>query len=313
MIIGVPKEIKDMENRVGVTPAGVQELTNLGNKVIIQSGAGNGSGFSDESYKNTGAEIVKKASDVWSAEMVYKVKEPLFEEFKFFRPELILFTYLHLAAEKSLTNSLLESKVDCIAYETVQSKDGSLPLLTPMSEVAGRMSVQIGAHFLEKTQGGQGVLLGGVPGVNPSNVVIIGGGVVGINAAKMALGMGARVILLDKNLERLRYLDDIFKGRLELIISNGLNISDMVENADLLIGAVLIPGTKAPNLVTEKMVKNMKNGSVIVDVAIDQGGCIETIDHVTYHSNPIYIKHGIVHYSVGNMPLLMQLFLMHCL
>jgi len=233
--------------------------------------------------------------------MVYKVKEPLADEYNYFRDDLLLFTYLHLAAEGPLTNALIESKTTSIAYETVQLKD-TLPLLTPMSEVAGRMAVQVGARFLEKPQGGQGVLLGGVPGVEPAGVVIIGGGVVGINSAKMAVGLGAKVTIIDISPERLRYLDDVFNGRVQLIMSNSFNIAKEVEKADLLIGGVLIPGKKAPHLVSEGMVKTMKKGSVIVDVAIDQGGCIETIDRVTYHNNPVYERHGVVHYSVGNMP-----------
>ena len=302
MIIGVPKEIKEMENRVGATPAGVNELTRRNNRVLVESGAGQGSGFPDEAYRGAGAEIVSGAAEVWTAEMVYKVKEPLADEFGFFRSDLLLFTYLHLAAEVPLTSALVESKMNSIAYETVQLADGSLPLLTPMSEVAGRMAIQVGARFLEKPQGGQGVLLGGVPGVHPARVVVIGGGVVGINSAKMAVGMGAAVTILDISAERLRYLDDVFQGRVELIASNSFNIADAVKTADLLVGGVLIPGAKAPHLVTEEMVKTMKKGSVIVDVAIDQGGCIETIDHVTYHSDPVYERHGVIHYSVGNMP-----------
>ena len=302
MIIGVPKEIKEMENRVGATPAGVNELTRRGNQVLVEVGAGTGSGFSDEAYREAGAKITGNVNEVWDAEMVYKVKEPLSDEFGYFRSDLLLFTYLHLAAEGPLTKALVENKVSGVAYETVQMDDGSLPLLTPMSEVAGRMAVQVGARFLEKPQGGQGVLLGGVSGVHPATVVIIGGGVVGINSAKMAVGMGARVKILDISADRLRYLDDVFQGRAELIMSNSYNIAEAVKSADLLVGGVLIPGAKAPHLVTESMVKTMKPGSVIVDVAIDQGGCIETIDHVTYHSNPIYERHGVVHYSVGNMP-----------
>ena len=281
-----------MENRVGATPAGVNELARRGNQVLVEAGAGTGSGFSDEAYRDAGAKITGNVKEVWDAEMVYKVKEPLSDEFGYFRSDLLLFTYLHLAAEGPLTKALVENKVSGVAYETVQMDDGSLPLLTPMSEVAGRMAVQVGARFLEKPQGGQGVLLGGVPGVHPATVVIIGGGVVGINSAKMAVGMGARVTILDISADRLRYLDDVFQGRAELIMSNSYNIAEAVKSADLLVGGVLIPGAKAPHLVTESMVKTMKPGSVIVDVAIDQGGCIETIDHVTYHSNPIYERHG---------------------
>ena len=302
MRIGIPKEIKEMENRVGATPAGVSELVRNGHQVIVEKNAGVGSGFEDFEYKEAGGELVNTSSEVWSSEMVYKVKEPLPDEYGFFRKDLLLFTYLHLAAEGELTKALINSKTTSIAYETVQLPNRSLPLLTPMSEVAGRMAVQVGARFLEKPQGGQGVLLGGVPGVEPANVIIIGGGVVGINSAKMAIGLGAKVTILDLNADRLRYLDDVFNGRLELVMSNSYNIAKQVIKADLLIGGVLIPGTKAPHLVTEDMVKSMKNGSVIVDVAIDQGGCIETIDRVTYHSDPIYEKHGVIHYSVGNMP-----------
>ena len=301
MHIGVPREIKEMENRVGVTPAGVSELVREGHLVFVETNAGDGSGFSNQEYKEAGASIVDNASEIWSCEMVYKVKEPLADEYNYFRDDLLLFTYLHLAAEGPLTNALMESKTTSIAYETVQLND-TLPLLTPMSEVAGRMAVQVGARFLEKPQGGQGVLLGGVPGVEPACVVIIGGGVVGINSAKMAVGLGAKVTIIDISPERLRYLDDVFNGRVQLIMSNSFNIAKEVEKADLLIGGVLIPGKKAPHLVSEGMVKTMKKGSVIVDVAIDQGGCIETIDRVTYHNNPVYERHGVVHYSVGNMP-----------
>ena len=301
MRIGVPREIKEMENRVGVTPAGVSELAGNGHQVFIETNAGVGSGFSNQEYKEAGASVVDNASEIWSCEMVYKVKEPLTDEYNYFRDDLLLFTYLHLAAEGPLTNALMNSKTTSIAYETVQLND-TLPLLTPMSEVAGRMAVQVGARFLEKPQGGQGVLLGGVPGVEPADVVIIGGGVVGINSAKMAIGLGAKVTIIDISPERLRYLDDVFNGRVQLIMSNSFNIAKEVKKADLLIGGVLIPGKKAPHLVTKEMVKTMKKGSVIVDVAIDQGGCIETIDRVTYHNNPVYERHGVVHYSVGNMP-----------
>ena len=301
MHIGIPREIKEMENRVGVPPAGVSELVREDHRVLVEKNAGVGSGFSNEEYSEAGASIVDNASEIWSSEMVYKVKEPLADEYNYFRDDLLLFTYLHLAAEVELTNALMESKTTSIAYETVQVND-SLPLLTPMSEVAGRMAVQVGARFLEKPQGGQGVLLGGVPGVESASVVIIGGGVVGINSAKMAVGLGAKVTIIDISPERLRYLDDVFNGRVQLIMSNSYNISKEVEKADLLIGGVLIPGKKAPHLVTEEMVKTMQKGSVIVDVAIDQGGCIETIYRVTYHNNPVYERHDVVHYSVGNMP-----------
>lgn len=302
MIIGVPKEIKNNENRVGITPAGVASFRHYGHEVWIEASAGLGSGFEDEDYSAVGAKIVPTAEDAWSAEMVLKVKEPLAEEYGYFRKGLILFTYLHLAAESELTRALTDKEVIAIAYETIQLNNGSLPLLTPMSEVAGRMSIQIGAQFLEKSKGGKGILLGGVPGVAPAEVVIIGGGVVGTQAAKMAVGLGASVTLLDVNPERLRQLDDQFQGRLRTLMSHGSNIAEAVKKADLLIGAVLIPGSRAPRLVTEAVVKTMKPGSVIVDVAIDQGGSIETIDRITTHSDPTYVKHGVVHYAVANMP-----------
>ncbi len=291
-----------MENRVGLTPGGAAALHTRGHEVLVETNAGAGSGFEDEGYRQSGARIVDAAEEVWDADMVCKVKEPLPEEYPLFRPDLMLFTYLHLAAEGALSRALLESKVTAIAYETVQLDDGALPLLTPMSEVAGRMAVQVGVHFLEKTNGGRGVLLGSVPGVKPGVAVIIGGGVVGLNAAKMAVGLGARVIMLDINAQRLRQLDDIFNGRVETVMSNQFNIARAAEAADLLVGAVLLAGARAPMLVTEEMVKSMKPGAVIVDVAIDQGGCVETIDHVTYHGDPTYVRHGVVHYSVGNMP-----------
>ncbi|MFC4769753.1 alanine dehydrogenase [Effusibacillus consociatus] len=302
MIIGVPKEIKNNENRVGMTPASVIAFKNNGHEVWIETGAGLGSGFTDGDYETAGAKIVATAEEAWSAEMVIKVKEPLVEEYQFFREGLILYTYLHLAPEPELTQALVENKVVAIAYETIQLDNGSLPLLTPMSEVAGRMSIQIGAQFLEKSKGGKGVLLGGVPGVSPAEVVIIGGGIVGTNAAKMALGLGASVTIIDVNPDRLRQLDDQFQGRLKTLMSNSYNIAEAVKKADLLIGAVLIPGARAPRLVTEEMVKTMQTGSVIVDVAIDQGGSIETIDRITTHSHPTYEKHGVLHYAVANMP-----------
>lgn len=303
MIIGVPKEIKDNENRVGLTPAGVSAYKQAGHRVLVETQAGTGSGFSDEDFSAAGAEILDSAKEVWQqAEMICKVKEPLPAEYGFFRENLILFTYLHLAPERELTEQLCAKKVVAIAYETIQTDDGSLPLLMPMSEVAGRMSVQIGAQFLEKPHGGKGVLLGGVPGVTPANVVIVGGGIVGTNAAKMAVGLGAQVTILDINANRLRELDDQFQGRLRTLMSNQYNIAQAVKEADLLIGAVLIPGSRAPKLVTEEMVKSMSPGSVIVDVAIDQGGSIETVDRITTHSEPTYVKHGVVHYAVANMP-----------
>jgi alanine dehydrogenase len=301
--IGIPKEIKNNEYRVALTPGGAALLHLQGHKVLIQSGAGEGSGFSDQDYANEGALLVEKAEDVWEqADIIMKVKEPLPEEFGFFREELLLFTYLHLAAEPMLAEALVQSKVTAIGYETIQLGNGSLPLLTPMSEVAGRMSVQVGAQFLERFYGGRGILLGGVPGVPPADVIILGGGIVGTNAAKMALGLGANVIIIDRSVERLRYLDDIFQGRLRTLMSNPFNIASAVKRADLLIGAVLIPGARAPKLVTEQMVKQMKQGAVIVDVAVDQGGTIETIDRVTTHNDPIYVKHGVIHYAVANMP-----------
>lgn len=302
MIVGVPKEIKNNENRVAITPAGVATLVHAGHEVFVETEAGVGSGFTNEEYAKEGAKIVQTAKEAWSADMVMKVKEPLAEEFQYFREGLVLFTYLHLAPEPALTKALVEKKVVAIAYETIQYDNGALPLLTPMSEVAGRMSVQIGAQFLEKSKGGKGVLLAGVPGVEAGRVTIVGGGIVGANAAKIALGMGAKVTLLDINPERLRQLDDQFEGRIQTLMSNPYNIAKAVKEADLLIGAVLIPGARAPRLVTEAMVKDMEPGSVIVDVAIDQGGSIETIDRITTHSEPTYVKHGVLHYAVANMP-----------
>lgn len=303
MIVGIPKEKKDQENRVAITPAGVDRLVKEGHRVIIESGAGAGSGFSDEDYRLAGALLMESAEEIWlQAEMIVKVKEPLPSEYPFFREDLILFTYLHLAPEAELTKALMEKKVAAIAYETIQTASGTLPLLTPMSEVAGRMAVQIGATFLEKPFGGKGILLGGVPGVPQAEVVIIGGGTVGLNAAKVAVGMGAHVTVIDLNAERLAYLDDLFAGRLSTLMSNPYNIGEAVSKADLLIGAVLVPGSRAPKLVSEEMVMKMSTGSVIVDVAIDQGGSIETIDRVTTHSNPTYVKHGVVHYAVANIP-----------
>lgn len=303
MKVGVVKEIKPYENRIALTPAGVTALVRAGHTVYVEQGAGLGSGFSDEEYKATGAEILPTAADVFgTADMIMKVKEPLPPEYSLFREGQILFTYLHLAPEPELTRALMDRKVVAIAYETVQLPDRSLPLLTPMSEVAGRMSVQIGARFLEKQQGGRGVLLGGVPGVAPGRVVIIGGGTVGTNAARMAVGLGAHVTILDINADRLRYLDDIFQGRVETLYSNEYNIAAAVAQADLVVGAVLIPGARAPKLVTEEMVKGMQPGAVIVDVAIDQGGSVATIDRTTTHADPIYVKHGVVHYAVPNMP-----------
>ncbi len=302
MLIGIPKEIKNNENRVAITPAGVSAFVKAGHELRLETGAGLGSGFTDADYAEAGASIAATASEAWQAELVMKVKEPLPEEYGYFREGLILFTYLHLAAEPELLKALIEHKVVAIAYETIQGEDGSLPLLVPMSEVAGRMSIQIGAQFLERSRGGKGVLLGGVPGVAPAKVVIVGGGIVGANAAKMAVGLGADVTLLDINSNRLRQLDDQFQGRLRTLASNSYTIAAAVKSADLLIGAVLLPGAKAPVLVTEEMVKSMQPGSVIIDVAIDQGGSIQTIDRITTHSEPTYLKHNVVHYAVANMP-----------
>ncbi|UTL71889.1 alanine dehydrogenase [Bacillus halotolerans] len=301
MIIGVPKEIKNNENRVALTPGGVSRLVSNGHRVLVESGAGLGSGFENEAYESAGAEIIADPKQVWDAEMVMKVKEPLPEEYAYFRKGLVLFTYLHLAAEPDLAQALKDKGVTAIAYETV-SEGRTLPLLTPMSEVAGRMAAQIGAQFLEKPKGGKGILLAGVPGVARGKVTIIGGGAVGTNAAKMAVGLGADVTIIDLNADRLRQLDDIFCHQIKTLISNPVNIADSVAEADLLICAVLIPGAKAPTLVTEEMVKQMKPGSVIVDVAIDQGGIVETVDHITTHDQPTYEKHGVVHYAVANMP-----------
>ncbi|WP_345243466.1 alanine dehydrogenase [Pontibacillus salipaludis] len=302
MKIGVPKEIKNNENRVAMTPAGVMSLMSAGHEVVVEVGAGIGSGFLDKEYEDAGATLVKTASEAWSQEMVMKVKEPLEEEFAHFHEGLILFTYLHLAPEPELTKALIDYKVVAIAYETVQAADGTLPLLTPMSEVAGRMASQIGAQFLEKSKGGMGILLGGIPGVKRGKVTIIGGGVVGTNAAKIAMGLGADVTIIDLSPGRLRELDDIFGSSINTIMSNPLNIARELRTSDLVIGAVLIPGAKAPKLVTEDMVKDMMDGSVIVDVAIDQGGIFETTDRITTHDHPTYEKYGVLHYAVANMP-----------
>lgn len=302
MRIGVPIEIKNNENRVAMTPAGVVTLAKFSHEVFIEKGAGLGSGFSDEDYRVAGAKLVDSAEEAWSAEMVMKVKEPLPSEYKYFRDGLILFTYLHLAPEPELTKALIDNKVVGIAYETVQLANKSLPLLTPMSEVAGRMAAQIGAQFLEKVYGGMGILLSGVPGVQRGTVSIIGGGVAGTNAAKMAIGLGAKVTIIDLNPDRLRQLDDIFGADVTTLMSNPYNIAEAVKEADLVIGAVLIPGAKAPKLVTEAMIQSMKPGSVVVDIAIDQGGIFETTDRITTHDNPTYVKHGVVHYAVANMP-----------
>lgn len=303
MRVGVVREIKTDENRVALTPAGVMALVQRGHTVLVEQGAGEGSGFSDQSYAEAGGRLLREAGAVWAeSELIVKVKEPLAPEIAFFRPGLVLFTYLHLAAEPILTRSLLERHVVGIAYETVQDPGGGLPLLTPMSEVAGRMATQVGAQFLEKPYGGRGILLGGVPGVLPAQVVILGGGVVGQNAARVALGMGAQVTVLDIAPAKLRQIDDLFRGQVLTLMSSPYHIAEAVRRADLLIGAVLVPGAKAPRLVTEEMVGAMKAGSVIVDVAIDQGGSIQTIDRITTHRDPVYLRHGVVHYAVANMP-----------
>ncbi|WP_239254946.1 alanine dehydrogenase [Listeria ilorinensis] len=302
MIIGVPKEIKNNENRVAMTPASALSYVNAGHTVKFEKGAGEGSNFHDTDYEQAGATLVDTAKEAWDVDMVVKVKEPVTSEYSYFRKGLLLFTYLHLANEPALTRALLDNKVRAVAYETVELGDHSLPLLSPMSEVAGRMATQIGAQFLQKTHGGMGVLLSGVPGVDRSQVTIIGGGMAGTNAAKIAVGLGAKVTILDLNLQRLRELDDIFGNDVTTLMSNTYNIEHAVKNSDLVIGAVLIPGAKAPKLVKEEMVKQMKPGSVLVDIAIDQGGIFETSDRITTHDQPTYLKHGVVHYAVANMP-----------
>ena len=302
MWIGVPKEVKDHEARVALVPSGVMSLRESGHRVVVEAGAGLGSAIRDEDYAAAGAEIVPTAAEVWRrADLVVKVKEPQPSEYAMLRPGLTLFTYLHLAPLPELTRKLLEARVNAVAYETIRETDGSLPLLTPMSEVAGRMSVQVGAQYLERQNGGRGVLLGGVPGVAPAEVVILGGGVVGTNAAKIAVGSGAQVTIIDRNLKRLRELDDIFQGRLLTLASNLWTISEALKKADLVIGAVLIPGASAPRLVRREMISQMKHGAVVVDVAIDQGGCLET-SHPTTHTDPVYSVDGVLHYCVSNMP-----------
>ncbi|MDA1886242.1 alanine dehydrogenase [Bacillus cereus group sp. BY105LC] len=302
MRIGIPTEIKNNENRVAMTPAGAVHLVQNGHEVFVQKGAGLGSGFTDEEYVQAGAKLVETAEEAWNQDMVMKVKEPVASEYGYFREGLILFTYLHLAPEPELTKALIDNKVVSIAYETVQLDNRSLPLLAPMSEVAGRMSAQIGAQFLEKNKGGKGILLAGVPGVKRGKVTIIGGGQAGTNAAKIAVGLGADVTLIDLSAERLRQLDDIFGNQVKTLMSNPYNIAEAVKESDLVIGAVLIPGAKAPKLVTEEMIQSMEPGSVVVDIAIDQGGIFETTDRITTHDNPTYEKHGVVHYAVANMP-----------
>ncbi len=301
MLIGVPKEIKTREYRVGMTPAGVRALVSQGHKVVVEKSAGEGSGIHDEDYVRAGATMVPTAADAWGAEMVVKVKEPLAAEYGFFRKDLILYTYLHLAAEPELTKQLAAKGVAGVAYETIETPDGLLPLLRPMSEVAGRMAVQVGASCLEKEKGGKGVLLGGVPGTRRGRVVILGGGVVGKNAATIAVGMGAQVTVLDVRAETMAYLEDVFGGAVETLYSNPINIEQVVQRADLVVGAVLVAGAKAPRLVTRDLIGKMEKGSVVVDVAVDQGGCIETCRPTT-HDNPTYEIDGVVHYCVANMP-----------
>jgi alanine dehydrogenase len=300
MEIGVPKETKDQEFRVGLTPNSVQVLSK-NHTVFVETNAGEGSGFSDREYQQAGAKIITDAAEVWSKEMVVKVKEPLSSEYQYLQPDRLLFTYLHLAADRSLTEALINSGITAIAYETVELDNGILPLLTPMSIIAGRLSVQFGARYLEKQQGGRGVLLGGVPGVSPGKVVILGGGVVGTEAAKIAVGMGAKVQIIDINVERLGYLESLFGSRVELLYSTNAQIEQAVEDADLLIGAVLVVGKKAPTLVSRQLVAEMRPGSVIIDVAVDQGGCIETL-RPTSHTEPTYEEAGVVHFGVPNMP-----------
>ena len=300
MEIGVPQETKDREFRVGLTPNSVRALSK-NHTVFVQTNAGAGSGFTDDEYLEAGAKIVTTAAEAWNKELVIKVKEPLQDEYQYLQPQQLLFTYLHLAADRNLTKALIESGTTAIAYETVELANGMLPLLTPMSIIAGRLSVQFGARYLEKQQGGRGVLLGGVPGVSPGKVVILGGGVVGTEAAKIAVGMGARVQIIDINVERLSYLETLFGSRVELLYSTAAQIEQVVKDADLLIGAVLVVGKKAPVLVSRELVAQMRTGSVIVDVAVDQGGCIETL-RPTSHTQPTYVEEGVVHFGVPNMP-----------
>ena len=302
MKIGVPKEIKDHESRVGLVPSGALALAEAGHQVFVEAGAGEASSIPDKFYERAGATILPSAAQVWGeADMVIKVKEPQPAEYPYLRSNLILFTYLHLAPLPELTSRLLEARTTAIAYETIRERDGSLPLLTPMSEVAGRMSVQVGAQYLEKPNGGRGILLGGVPGVAPANVLILGGGIVGTNAAKMAVGLGAHVTIIDRNLNRLRELDDIFNNSIVTLASNDWTIRESVRQADLIVGGVLIPGASAPRLVRRDMLREMRKGSVVVDVAIDQGGCFET-SHATTHTDPVYHEEGVLHYCVSNMP-----------
>ncbi len=302
MIVGLPKEIKDNEYRVGLTPAGVRALKDAGHQILVERDAGGGSGFENSLYERAGATIIETADEVWAtAEMIVKVKEPIAPEYPRMREGQLLFTYLHLAPDHELTKQLLDRKVTGIAYETITDRHGQLPLLTPMSEVAGRMAILVGAHYLEKMSGGRGILLGGVPGVPAARVVIIGGGVVGTNSAKIAVGMGAHVTIIDNNLDRLRELDDIFLSKISTLASSAYMIHDAISQADLIVGAVLVKGAAAPKLITKNMLKDVPNGAVIVDVAVDQGGCIETT-HPTTHSNPTYYVEGVLHYCVANMP-----------
>jgi alanine dehydrogenase len=302
MIIGVPKEIKTSENRVALTPAGVMEFVGRGHTVYVQSTAGEGSGFPDDEYKSAGANILPTIEDVYAiAEMIIKVKEPIEKEYALIKSDQLLFTYFHFASYEPLTNAMIASNAVCLAYETVESSDRSLPLLVPMSEVAGRMAIQQGAKYLEKPQQGRGVLLGGVPGVPPAKVLVLGGGIVGTQAAKMAAGLGAQVTILDVSLKRLRYLSDVMPANVTTMYSNAYTIKRLIKNHDLIVGAVLIPGAKAPNLITKDMLKDMRPGTVIVDVAVDQGGCIETCKPTT-HDNPTFIIDDVVHYCVANMP-----------
>jgi alanine dehydrogenase len=302
MIIGVPKEIKTNENRIALVPGGAESLVQAGHTVFIEKSAGEGSGFSDEAYTSAGATILETAAEVWQrADMIMKVKEPIAVEWPRMRKDQVIFTYFHFAASEDLTRAVMDSGCVAIAYETVQLPTGELPLLTPMSEVAGRMSVLEGAKYLEKFFGGRGVLLGGVPGVTPGKVVVLGGGIVGSNAARMAAGLGARVVILDVSLNRLRYLADVMPANVTTLYSNRYNILEQIEDADIVVGAVLLPGAKAPNLIRREDLKRMPPGSVIVDVAVDQGGCVETI-HATTHEDPIYVVDGVIHYGVANMP-----------
>lgn len=303
MIIGVPKEIKNTENRVGLTPAGVETLVHDGHNVYIENHAGEASGFTNQDYIDAGAKILDTAKEIYTiADMIIKVKEPIEPEFELLKPGQILFTYLHLAADKELTELLRDKKITTVAYETVQKDDRSLPLLVPMSEVAGRMSVQIGARFLEKQNGGKGILLGGTPGTIPAKVVVVGAGTAGINAAKTACGFGADVIIMNSSLKKLADIDHTYHSKIKTLASNTMNLKYAIKDADLVISTVLVPGAKAPKIITEEMVKSMSPGSVIVDISIDQGGSVATIDRATTHENPVFVKHGVVHYSVANIP-----------